>query len=91
MFTMYRTQYYAFFNRFYKSAKIDIEYLMNKNEKIVNEYGITNNFPVFYNQAFICYILCKDDSKNNIPAISTESFISQLFLFLKVRQSALKI
>lgn len=64
---------------------------MNKNEMVANEYGITNNFPVFYNQAFVCYIFCKDDSKNNIPAISTESFISQLFLFLKVRQSALKI
>lgn len=64
---------------------------MNTNETIANEYGINNNFPVFYKQTFVCYILCRDKSKNNIPAISTEFFLLQPIFIFKVRQSAFKI
>lgn len=66
-----------FFNSFCKATKIDIEYLMNTNETVAKDYGIINNFPEFYKQAFVCYNLCKDDTQTKIPAFSTESFLLQ--------------
>lgn len=42
-----------FLNSFCKSAKIDIKYLINTHEPVAYDYGLINNFPKFYKQAFV--------------------------------------
>lgn len=43
------------FTSFCKDTKFDIEYLINTNETVAKYYDIINNFPEFYQQAFVCY------------------------------------
>lgn len=53
---------------------------MKTKETIAKDYGMNNNFPEFFKQAFECYNLCKDNRQPKIPAFSTELFLSQPIL-----------
>ena len=66
-----------YLDSFRKRLKINIEYIIKPTETTAENYGTLKKNQNFYQQAFICYNLCKKKIKKIDDSKSAESFLVQ--------------